>query len=228
MIKLLTNFAEGPIADPNYIKIASSINAYGLQKPFLFAWKQGETLICRIDGNMTLYGENFDSEEIRSFISAVGAKTLTCSVAAAEMLCYEYKTYNVLRSDKGMSVPMDFSPSTDEVYRLLREGEDGDIALPERTAFIADLSHRLRHGTALAGTYKSAVCVVPFIAEGGALICGVATEKGARGSGFAGMCVAGTVNKLARPTFTICTDELVPFYKKFGFTEWGKNAEIIF
>ncbi len=228
MIKLLTKFEEGPIIDPNYIKIASSINAYGLSKPFLFAWKQGNTLICRIDGNMTIYGDDFDSEEIRSFISAVGAKTLTCSVAAAEMLCYEYKTYNVLRSDKGMSVPVDFKSSCDEIYSLLREGEDGDVSLPERTAFIADLSHRMRHGTALAATYKSAVCVAPFLTESGALICGVATEKGARGNGFAGMCVAGMVQKLARPTFTVCSDELVPFYKKFGFTEWGKNAEIIF
>ena len=228
MIKLLTRFEGGNIADPNYIKIAASIRAYGLERPFLFAWKQGDTLICRIDGNMTIYGDNFDPEEMRSFIAAVGAKTLTCSVAAAEMLCYEYKTYNVLISEKGLSVPANFEPSCDEVYNLLKEGEDGDITLPERTAFIADLSHRMRHGTALAAIYKSAVCVVPFVADSGALICGVATEKGARGSGFAGMCVAGTVQKLARPTFTICSYELVPFYKKFGFKDWGKNAEIIF
>ncbi len=228
MIKLLSRFEVGPIEDPNYIKIASSISAYGLTPSFLFAWRQGDTLICRIDGNMTLYGDDFDPEEVRLFISAVGAKTLTCSVAAAEKLCYPYKKYQVLRSDKGMAAPANFEPALDDVYNLLSEGEDGDIALPERTSFIADLSHRMRHGSAMATIYKSAVCVVPFVTQSGALISGVATEKSARGSGFAGMCVAGTVNRLARPTFVVCSDSLAPFYRKFGFSPWGENAEIIF
>lgn len=228
MIKLITNFSEGPIADPNYIKIASSIRAYGSARPFCTAWRQDETLICRIDGNMTLYGDDFDAEEMKKFISAVGAKSLSCSVNAAERLGYPYKKYSVLRATRGMAAQADFEPSCDEVYRLLSEGSDGDIALPERTAFIADLSHRIRHGTAIAAVYKSAVCVVPYMTDYGALICGVATEKSARGSGFAGMCVAGTVNRLSRPTFVICSESVIPFYKKFGFSEWGENAEISF
>ncbi|MBR3593201.1 MAG: hypothetical protein IKL44_00860 [Clostridia bacterium] len=228
MIKLITTFTEGPKVDPNYIKIASTIAAYGTGRPFCTAWRQDETLICRVDGNMTIYGDDFDAEEIRKFISAVGAKTLSCSVSAAEKLGYPYKKYTVMRSSRGMAAPADFSPASDEVYRLLSEGTDGDIALPERDAFMADLSHRVRHGTAMAAVFKSAVCVVPFMTDYGALICGVATEKTARGSGFAGMCVSATVQKLARPTFVICSEGTIPFYKKFGFSEWGENAEIIF
>ncbi len=227
MIKLISNFSEGPIADPNYIKIAATIRAYGTARPFCTAWRQDETIICRVDGNMTIYGEDFDQEELKNFIGAVGAKTISCSIRAAEKLGFPYKKYKVLRSLKGMPSAADFSPSCDEVYRLLTEGTDGDISLPDRTAFIADLSHRIRHETALAAVFKSAVCVVPFMTDYGALICGVATEASARGSGFAGMCVAGMVNKLARPTFVICSESLVPFYKKFGFAEWGENAEII-
>ena len=228
MIKLITNFTEAPIAEPNYIKIAASIKAYGTARPFCTAWRQDDTLLCRIDGNMTLYGDDFDAEEIRKFISAVGASSLSCSVSAAEKLGYPYKKYCVLRASRGIAAAADFSPSCDEVYRLLSEGTDGDIALPERTAFIADLSHRIRHETALAAVFKSAVCVVPYMTDYGALICGVATEASARGSGFAGMCVAGMVDKLKRPTFVICSEGLVPFYKKFGFVPAGENAEISF
>lgn len=228
MIKLISRFEPQNIEEPNYIKIAASIKAYGTARPFCTSWRQDDTLICRIDGNMTLYGEDFDPEEIKSFIDAVGAKTLCCSVVAAEKLGYPYKKYKVMRADKGASVAAEFDSPLDTVYKLLCEGDDGEIFLPDREAFIADLSHRIRHGTALACVYKSAVCVVPYIAEGGALICGVATEKTARGSGFAGMCVNAAVNRVKLPTFVICTDSLVPFYKKFGFFEFGENAEIIF
>lgn len=228
MIRLISRFEPQAVADPNYIKIAASIAAYGTSRPFCTAWRQEDTLICRIDGNMTLYGEVFDPEEVKSFISAVGANTLCCSVSAAEKLRYEYKKYNVMRSDRGARAAAEHEPSCDTVYRLLCEGEDGDITLPDREAFIADLSHRIRHGTAAACVYKSAVCVVPYITEGGALICGVATEKTARGSGFAGMCVCAAVERLNRPTFVLCSDALLPFYTKFGFKKCGENAEIKF
>ncbi len=228
MIKLISRFETENIIDPNYIKIAASIKAYGTSRPFCTSWRQGDTLLCRIDGNMTLYGEDFDPEEIKSFISAVGAKTLCCSASAAEKLGYDYKKYKVMRADKGARVAAEFEPSLDLVYKLLCEGEDGEITLPDREAFIADLSHRTRHGTALSVVYKSAVCVIPYITDSGALICGVATEKSARGSGFAGMCVNAAVSRVNRPTLVICEDSLVPFYKKFGFYECGENAEIKF
>lgn len=227
MIKLVSRFSEEPIADPNYIKIAASIKAYGLSRPFCTVWQSGSALLCRIDGFFTLYGDDFDADEVRTFINAVGAVGLSCSSAAAERLSLPHKTYTVMKSERGLSAQADFSPSCDEVYRLLALGSDGDISLPERTAFIADLSHRIRHETAFACTLKGTVCTVPYITDGGALICGVSAGE-SRGAGFAGMCVAAAVNRAARPCFVICSDSLIPFYKKFGFTECGKNAEIIF
>ncbi len=228
MVRLISGFKEQNICDPNYIKIAASIKAYGTGKPFCTAWRQEGTIICRIDGNMTLFGDEFDADEIKSFIGAVGAKTLTCSASAAQKLGYDYKKYTVMKATRGVRAAADFSPSCDTVYEMLREGEDGSITLPDRVAFIADLSHRIRHGTAAACVYKSAVCVMPYITDAGALICGVATEKSGRGSGFAGICVASLVDKVGLPSFVVCEEALIPFYKKFGFSVWGENAEIIF
>ena len=228
MVRLISAFTQQNICDPNYIKIAASIKAYGTGKPFCTAWRQEGTVICRIDGNTTLFGDDFDKDELKSFIGAVGAHTLTCSVAAAEKLGFPYKKYTVMLGTKGIRATADFSPSCDTVYQMLSTGEDGSITLPDRTAFIADLSHRIRHGTAAACVYKSAVCVMPYITDSGALICGVATEPNSRGSGFAGICVAALIDKVKLPSFVVCEKELVPFYKKFGFTEWGENAEIIF
>lgn len=227
MIKLVSRFTEEPILDPNYIKIAASIKAYGTARPFCTLWRTQNTLICRTDGYITVYGEDFDAAELRDFINAVGAKGIICSRAAAEKLGYEHTVYNVLKSSKGMSAPADFSPSCDEVYNILSLGVDGDITLPERTAFIADLSHRIRHGTASACVYKGTVCVMPYMTDTGALICGVCAGD-SRGSGFAGMCVAAAVHNASRPCFVLCNDKLLPFYTKFGFMKAGENAEIIF
>ncbi len=228
MIKLISRFENENICDPNYIKIAASINAYGTGKPFCTAWRQEGTLICRIDGNMTVFGDDFEPQELKSFIGAVGAERISCSIAAAEKLGFPFKKYTVMKTEKGVKAAADFEPSCDTVYNMLNGGTDGAITLPDRTTFIADLSHRIRHGTAAACVYKAAVCVMPYITDSGALICGVATENKSRGSGFAGICVAALVDKINRPAFVICEDALVPFYKKFGFTEWGENAEIIF
>ena len=227
MIKLVSRFEEKAICEPNYIKIAASVKAYGTARPFCTVWQTGDSLICKIDGHLTLYGDDFSAEELKNFINVIGAKTLDCSESAAQKLGYSYETVNILSCDKGISAPADFSPSLDEVYEILSLGQDGDISMPDRTAFIADLSHRIRHETAVACVYKSTVCVAPYTTDSGALICGVSAGQN-RGSGFAGMAVSATVKHLSRPCFVLCTDSVVGFYEKFGFSLFGKNAKIVF
>ena len=218
MIKLLSCFEDDGRQDVNYIKIAASIKAYTLSRGFLSAWASGDTLIFKQDDFLVLCGEDFEPEELKRFISMLGVRGISCSVSAAEKLGFPYKTHNVMRSVCGFFADADFAPKTDEVYRILSLGTDGDIMLPERTAFMADLSHRVRHGAALACTYKGAAVVAPYISEGGALICGVSAGD-MRGHGFAGVAVAAMVGKIGKPTFVICSDELVGFYKKYGFFE---------
>ncbi len=227
MIKLVSRFEEKPVCDPNYIKIAASIKAYGTARPFCTVWQTGDSLICKIDGHLTVYGDDFSADELKNFINVIGAKTLDCSESAAQKLGYSYETVNILSCDKGISAPADFSPSLDEVYEILCLGQDGDISMPERTAFIADLSHRIRHETAIACLYKDTVCVAPYITDFGALICGVSAGQN-RGSGFAGMSVLATVKQLSIPCFVFCSDTVLGFYKKYGFSLWGKNAKIVF
>lgn len=227
MIKLLSSFSDDGRQDIHYIKIAASIEAYSLGRNFLSVWQTGDTLIFKQDDYLTLCGDDFDGEEVKKFISMLGVRGISCSTAAAEKLGFPYKEYNVLRSVCGFFAEADYSPKTDEVYRILSLGTDGDIVLPERTAFMADLSHRVRHGTALAAVYKETVAVAPYIAAGGALICGVSAGEN-RGQGFAGVAVAALVGKIGKPCFTVCSDALLGFYKKFGFIPFSKTAEIIF
>ncbi len=227
MIKLVNRFCEEPIIDPNYIKIAASIKAYGTGKPFCTVWQTGETLICKIDSHIIIYGDDFVSDELKKFLSVIGTSSISLSVSAAEKLGFPYTKVNILECKKGFSAAADFAPSCDTVYDILNTGTDGDIVLPERTAFIADLSHRIRHGTACAATYKGTVCVAPYITESAALICGVCAGD-SRGSGFAGVCVSALVNHLSLPTLVLCRDSLLPFYKKFMFEKIGENAEIEF
>ena len=140
MIKLLTRFDETPVLDVNYIKIAASIKAYGLGKNFLTVWQTGGSLICKQDDYLTVYGDDFDADELKKFIGMLGVRGISLSVPAAEKLGFPYKTHNVLKAEKGSAVSVNTSPATDEVYNILSLGTDGDIILPERTAFMADLS----------------------------------------------------------------------------------------
>lgn len=225
MIKLVARFSDNKTADINYIKIAATAAAYGTGK-FFNIWQTGETLISKSDDYVTIYGDDFAPDELKKFLSVIGAKGISLSVSAAQKLGLPYTVYKVLKSETGSRIPANFSPQTDEVYEILKMGEDGDITLPERTAFMADLSHRMRHGTAVAAVYKGTACVVPYISEGGGLICGVSAGQ-SRGQGFAGMCVAAAVYKVEKPCFVICREALMPFYKKYGFSDCGENAEII-
>ena len=226
MIKLVARFCDNGSDDINYIKIAASAAAYPLGKAIML-WRTGDTYILKCDGFVTISGDDFDGEELKNFLSVIGATGVSLSVSAAEKLGYPYEVYHVLKSVTGSAIPADFDASTDEIYSILKCGEDGDITLPERTAFMADLSHRIRHGTALAVVYKGTACVIPYISKGGALICGVSAGQ-SRGQGFAGLCVAAAVKKAGKPCFTVCREALIPFYKKYGFSEAGKIAEIIF
>lgn len=227
MIKLITRLEERESYDVNYIRIAAGVKAYGLSRPFLTVWQTGDTLICRTDGYITVCGEDFDPQEVRNFLSVIGVKGIICSVDAADKLGFPYAEYKVMKSTLGTAAAADFSPKTDEVYDILSLGADGDITLPPRDAFMADLSHRVRHGTALACTFKGTACVVPYITDCAGLICGVSAGN-ARGGGFAGICVAAAVKKVGKPCFVICKDSITNFYKKYGFCECGRNAEIIF
>ena len=56
----------------------------------IFSVSQSSYPICRTDGYITVYGEDFDAAELRDFINAVGAKGITCSREAAEKLGYEH------------------------------------------------------------------------------------------------------------------------------------------
>ena len=199
MIKLVARFADNGSDDINYIKIAASSAAY-FGSRVVTLWQTGDTYISKCDGFITISGDDFDPDELKNFISVIGATGISLSVSAAKKLGYPFETYKVLKSVTGSAIPANFEASTDEIYEILKAGEDGDIALPERTAFMADLSHRIRHGTALAAVYKGTACVIPYISKGGALICGVSAGA-SRGQGFAGLCVAAAVKKVGSGHF---------------------------
>ena len=71
-------------------------------------------------------------------------------------------------------------PKTDislsALYTALKQGEDGDIELPVFDVFAPDLSHRLRHGGAVAELTEFGAAVA-FTCEYGGIINGIAVKK---------------------------------------------------
>ena len=78
-------------------------------------------------------------------------------------------------------------PSLSALYGALKEGEDGDISLPPFEIFAPDISHRLRHGGAVAIVNEFGGALA-FTCSFGCVINGIAVKKEQRGRGLGKNC----------------------------------------
>lgn len=249
MIKLIESPDKLPrgFSGSLFARIAGTAAAYGYSMPFALFWRQindvtGEdtAVVSSFDCNMTLCAfDNADFDELAEFLPAVGGQTLLCESNVMDKLgLSSVKEFSVLEFAAEEKTPLsgeDESFSLEELYALLKSGEDGEIELPEHDAWYADMSHRIRHGGAevfamRAGNTLAAAAVSPFVSEGMALISGVAVNPHYRGKGLGKNAVAGLAVRLKlsdRRVFVMAEEKLIPFYKSAGFSVCGSVAKII-
>ena len=249
MIKLIESPDELPhgFSGPLFARIAGTAAAYGYSMPFALFWRQindvtGEdtAVVSSFDCNMTLCAfDNADFDELAEFLPAVGGQTLLCESRVVHQLGFDSGSeYTALEfiTESEISVGAESDDFTlEELYALLKSGEDGEIELPEHDAWYADMSHRIRHGGAEVfavreGNTLAAAAVSPFVSEGLALISGVAVDPLCRRKGLGKNAVAGLAVRLKlsdRQVFVISEEKLIPFYKSAGFCVCGSVAKII-
>ena len=137
-------------------KISSLARAYGFDKSFASFWldTEADVVFCLVDGVMLLSGTVLDGGPVRLFLRAVGAQGILCAVRNAEELGLPAsQTGDVLKHFllPGSDTPPPPMPiSIRDIYALLEKTGMVDEFEP----FYLDLSHKLRHGEALALTVE--------------------------------------------------------------------------
>lgn len=166
-------------------KIASTAGAYGFDKGFSCFWldDRSDAVFCLTDDLMLISGTVLDGEETVEFLKAVGPKGIFCAVRNAETLSLPVTdSGDVLKKQiepgegKGeRSVPDPFDVDIREIYELLEKTG----MVEEFEPFYLDLSHKLRHQTALAltehsGNSLTGCAVVSAISENAAILSALA------------------------------------------------------
>ena len=221
---------------PAGARLLSVYQAYA-GRPFALFWAQtdetGRTtaLLCSLDGDFTLCcGPDADGEELAAFLSALGAEIVFCEEPAGLALGFRpVETGTALRLGRlipAPAVPCSREACPGEIYEILAAGAGPGLTLPDKTAFHADLSHRLRHGAALAATAlwegKPAACAVACAAEETAYISGVATLPSCRGRGLGAAALSDLCRDLgARTVWVLALPQTQGFYEKLGFVPSG-------
>ena len=236
------------------VKIAGTLLAYGLSRPFADCWFQLDrdekmvAVIGRLDVALTLctaprLSRDEDARiELASFCRMLpGIESLTCSEDSAlefpfseRGFCLELQKAAALPFSAGEETPLlPLSPSA--LYALLDSCRAPAIVLPPRMAFIADFSHRLRHGAARCWGLSdgSPAAAVFTAAETGAraLIGGVATRPDCRNRGYASRLlhtVCETLRAEGKTPSLFCLEPELPFYEARGFVTAGRWASAKF
>lgn len=206
-------------------RILAMYSGYGTSFDFLDFWlqKEGEKItaaICRFEGAAWLLAsEDANWEELSSFLKVI-APTLLADAKTAESLgLTPFESFFEVSKEAAEGQSDTKTPPIMQIYDMLMSGADGDIEIPNKTEWYADISHRFRHETAKAAATKNAVALAGFVAEDSALITGVATDSSQRSKGE-GKAVLDELLKALCPriVYAEATEKAVGFYIKCGFS----------
>ena len=221
---------------PFGVKIASWATAYGFDKSFACFWLDttADVAFCLTDGVMLLSGTVLDGPGVKAFLGAVGAKEVFCAVRNAEALGLSVlETGDVLKKSlEPGPAPGPLPPvSVRQIYTLLEEAG----MVEEFEPFYLDLSHKLRHGAALAVTVPGdeglrACGVVSALTDRGAILSALAVEEGYRRQGIGSAVVKQLEACLPGKTLYVFRekDKNKEFYRGLGFsrTDTWVHAEV--
>ncbi|WOC32135.1 MULTISPECIES: hypothetical protein [Caproicibacterium] len=223
--------------------VVSGAQAYGLKTAAVRFWA-GEGFAVRLqDGTVTLCGKVLPqaAEELRAFLPCVGMHTLVCSASNARCLALQTAGTGVEMRLTGKipapqiplrfaeQVPCETALPLSGMHRLLAACETPGFVPPPFEPFYLDLSHRIRHGAALAaGAYKGetlCACAAAALSPRQLLLFSGAALPQVRGTGIFAAVLAGLVERAAqgRTVSLLCGEALCAHYEKLGFTIWKRG-----
>ena len=213
-------------------KIACLLESYGLQYDFAEFWIQYEndmpvTAISKFYGDMTVYAtDKTDFDELKEFFMITGFSSVLCE---KEIFPDSYSGIVMEKISENADVKAEVNPNLSEVYRLLESCKSDNFEVPSYKDFILDMSHKIRHNTALCvgvreGEKLIATAMTVAQSKTCAIIGAVATDKDYRKLGYGKKCVNALCHLLNGRKIFIMRDESEneDFYKSMGFENKGK------
>ena len=177
-------------------------------------------VISRLGGRLNITADDADFEEIKEFISVLGFSEILTEEKTASALGFSAADKfavlkKVSRGEKENPQP----PSLSALYGALKEGEDGDITLPPFEIFAPDISHRLRHGGAVAIVNEFGGALA-FTCSFGCVINGIAVKKEQRGRGLGKKLLEDICGYTEGDAFVCTSGKNADFYTKNGFERY--------
>ena len=230
MITLCKDLPEINVRNVVFVKLACLFSAYRDYDKIALFWVQTDeentptAIISLIDNNMTICRKNGDLEELKSFINAISPANIFTDLDTANEL--NLKIVTECASLK-KSPPFDTTRKIENTYEGLERVYDilsKHLSVGQRDGFIADMSHRIRHGVAGYVTGKHSAGVILFN-ENYATLAGIAVESDSRRSGLGSATLNRLLEIIRDRTVFICAEyKNVPFYENNGFIVESKAA----
>lgn len=216
------------------LKIAATLAAYQTGYSFFMVWVQWQdnaptAWIAKLEQTVFLAAEDTaDFEEIRNFFAAIEFDSLQAEASAMRRLSYApYHRYPILLREEPMGVGGAYTAlPLRPIYDILFAEENDALHQAPFDAWYVDLSHRIRHQTAIAVMeQQAAVAVASHIVRDAAVISGVATLPAERGKGLATRALERLIGQTnVRNFFVSSRPEALSFYQKNKFVPVGEFA----
>ena len=207
--------------------------------PFIdfYVWEsQGEIIgsACRYDGSLTVCADTADWEEMIEFMTITGGflaadLPVALAVELQKTIGGTVEQACVMTAEKPLKICTEECRCAEDIYSLnvKAAGFTG-----EKIPWIADFSHRLRHGSAKAFTVHhhgelAACAALMHIGTDYAVVGYVATLDQYRGKGLGSRCAASaiaTAQQLGSTPLLCCEEELKNFYTALGCQQTGTRA----
>lgn len=224
MIRLIETLPDISESRIELVRIKCTYAAY--RDTALF-WMQDDAcaLICMLDGNMTIYNRNGNSEELCEFISVISPTSVfSDSNTLTALFENDFEAVQVLGIKcEGEDIPCDPTNSR-EMYNLMNV--DG-LELPDYSFFAVDYCHRINHSLADYFVIKGKCAAITFHSDKHCILNGIVSHEKGMGS----VALKGIMYKnRGRYMLCACREDIKPFYIKNGFKPlykagyWRKNA----
>lgn len=241
--KEIQAFCEGSVFG---VKALGPMLSYGLNYDFVSAWEQRDeagqltAFLSKYYGTVTVHISPFgDVPELLAFLRAIGFRAL---VGPADVLSEEYpegETGCVMSLSEGRrciartaeDIELVRDTSFREVYEVLTGADPGSVT-NDYGAFLTDLSHRVRHGTAHSVLLKAdgvpvSTATALVVSETTVYLGAIATLPEARGKHYAGTCVRALCDRFPeRRVVLMCRPEKQAFYEHLGFSKTDESLEV--
>lgn len=226
MISLVNSLPRVKKLNAELLKIQCLFDCYKDDPQVLF-WRQDsdKAVISMTDGNMIIYNNGADTDELKEFIDALCP---ACVFSDYDTLCAIDKKpderINIMsrKADIRGETKSD-TLSSKELYSLL--DTDG-LSLPEYPYFAVDYCRRLNRGGADYFGIRDKCAVITFHSGENAIINGIASHK----KGYGSIALNAILKKnYGRYLYVCCRDKVKGFYEKNGFEPlyfagyWVKN-----